>query len=255
MILDNGSTSESYDKLLGILDKRVNIIRSEKNLGFAVGINFSYLYLKKNNLLTKYILLLNPDAVIKRNSINKLYAILCKHTDVAVISPRIVYRNNKIQYSGSMVDWKRCEINNMEISNPSQDYFYNDIFHGCACLLDVEKFEEAGKFDDSIFMYYDEAFLSMQFSKLSYKIIYAPKEIVYHKNSHSLGNNSFLKSYYHTRNHLMFFKQYSNGGNMFCKYMRVLKDGGSLVKHLQFTALFGMFKGIFHFWTGKTGKL
>lgn len=198
---------------------------------------------------------MNPDATIENDTIYKLYKIIKNKKDIAAISPHIVNLKGETQYSGSKINWKNCIILNEKEKEKHLEYLTTDVFHGCACLFDANKFFEAGMFDVKTFMYYDEAFLSMEFSKLYYKILYSPDNLVHHQNSLSIGNFSFLKSYYHTRNHLMFFKKYSKDKNIFCKYYSIIKNLGSLIKHFRLYAIFGMIKGIFDFWIHKSGKL
>lgn len=256
-ILDNGSTPESLDKLKHLSSDKIKIISSKENLGYSNGLNYTYMYLKKKNLLSDYIFLLNPDAVIQQNMIFNLYSILNKNPDVAAISPRIINNDGYDEFNGLYINWNKCIIRpNSDIAKSSTiNAKFVDVFHGCAVLLDAKKFYEVGLFNKDIFMYYDETFLSMEFSKLSYKILYSDVNIVKHLGSHSAGKYSYLKSYYHTRNHLLFFAKYSEKSNKFCKYKDIIMTMLSSIKHLHFKNLFGALKGVFDFWIGKSGKI
>lgn len=255
LILDNGSTQASFSLLsnLQAKNKNIDLITSKDNLGFEGGVNFAYTYLqRKRGSTLKYIFLLNPDAIIQKNMISNLYHILLKNKNVAAISPKIFDARKQLQYAGWTINWKNCSI---QIDKKETDIFKTDVFHGCAVLIDAKKFMEVGMFDDKIFMYYDEAFLSMKFQKHSYDILCAPQYEVIHQSSFSLGAASMLKSYYHTRNHLYFFKTYSLNSNPLCKYSFILKNILSSLKHFRYHNFVGILRGIYDFKRHKLGKI
>ncbi len=174
---------------------------------------------------------------------------------IAAISPHIVDMNNKIYYSGVSVDTKKCQLNDFNLDNKSNIKKNVDIFHGCAVLLNTEKFIQAGMFEEKIFMYYDEAFLSKSFKALSYKIMYDPSVVIRHYGSYSLGNVSFTKSYYHTRNHILYFESYLQKRLFFCKYKVPFRNLLSAIRHFQCKRFFGILYGVLHATIKRTGML
>ena len=86
ILIDNCSPDESYKIVKEFSHTfKVNIIRAEKNLGFAGGVNLSFKYVKG-----KYWLLLNPDALLSTTDIKKLVEIMEGNKELGVISPQIV---------------------------------------------------------------------------------------------------------------------------------------------------------------------
>ena len=65
--------------------------------------NFKYAIENKS----EYILLLNNDTIITKNSIDKMYLELKKHNEIGIISARIMYWNNKdlINCCGGEIDY------------------------------------------------------------------------------------------------------------------------------------------------------
>lgn len=73
IVVDNGSTDGSFEKIREFLDKtsgsRKKIIRLDDNLGFAGGCNVGY---RERDKESKYVLLVNNDAIPMRNSLKDL---------------------------------------------------------------------------------------------------------------------------------------------------------------------------------------
>ena len=76
-------------------------------------------------------------------------------------------------------------------------------------LIKKEVLQRIGLFDEKYFLYYEDSDLSQRVKKVGYKIVYAPKAILWHKNAGSAGGSgSTLQDYYITRNRLFFGLQY-----------------------------------------------
>src|SRR6185436_16210636 len=67
--------------------------------------------------------------------------------------------------------------------------------------------EEAGMLNEPYFLYYEELDWSEQIKKKGYKIYYQPKSLIYHKESMSTGKASTLKTFYLTRNRILFMRR------------------------------------------------
>ena len=67
-----------------------------------------------------------------------------------------------------------------------------------------EALEKVGMMPECYFLYYEELDWSMMFTRSGYEIWYEPRFTIYHKESQATGQNSPLKTYYLTRNRLLF---------------------------------------------------
>jgi len=61
------------------------------------------------------------------------------------------------------------------------------------------------------FLYYEEIDWSMMFTRAGYQIWYEPKCTIYHKESQATGQDSPLRTYYITRNRLLFVRRNRRG--------------------------------------------
>jgi len=96
IVVDNNSTDGSGESLEKISkkNKKVSIITNTKNLGFAKAANQGIKRAKG-----KYVLLLNSDTKVKRNSIENLLNFAERNEDVGVIGSRLVNEKGKVQAS------------------------------------------------------------------------------------------------------------------------------------------------------------
>lgn len=246
-ILDNGSTSESYRTLHSKLkDFNFKIYRSIENLGFPSGMNMLIKEAKKSYF--KHAVLINPDAILIRDFITNGIQAMNDDSSISVISPIIIDQDNSKWFAGSTLDFYQCMIKPENFLRPLRikNYYETDMFNGCLCLFNLEHFDNNIKFDDSLFMYYDEAMLSMEFKANGYKIVLDNEIACIHKTSYSLRSKPYLKHYYIIRNHLKFFKKYSYKNNI-KKYFKPLSIIFYYLKRLNIKALIVCLKALYHF--------
>ena len=81
-----------------------------------------------------------------------------------------------------------------------------------------EAVERVGLMPECYFLYYEELDWSMMFTRAGYQIWYEPACTIYHKESQSTGADSPLKTYYVTRNRLLFASRNIRGAGRFTTY-------------------------------------
>jgi GT2 family glycosyltransferase len=254
LILDNASTPETYGPLELLEDTRVRLLKSEKNLGFAGGVNFAFKYAIKNLPPFQYVFLFNPDAISCPGLISNLIEVIRLDKDAAGVSPKILYLNGKPWYSGAKINYNEGTVYNNRIieTNPEEEYYEVDVFSGCAVLFDVAKILKAGAFNEDLFMYYDEADFSMKLKKQGHKLLYAPHLVIYHDVSYTTRNISYLKTYYMTRNKFIVF---GNTMNLFNKLYFLTHDLLFHLKNRRFKNVYYHLKGYIDYRRGVTGSI
>jgi GT2 family glycosyltransferase len=227
VVLDNGS-KETFDfqrKSIGKIP--VVVVKNKKNLGFTGGHNQVIQYSLSHN--ADYVVLLNSDTVVDKFFINELVKTAQEKTDAGMLVPKIYFapkfefhkdRYSKddlgkvFWYAGGKMDWQNIIGSNRGVDAIDQGQFdkveETEISTGCCVLLKKEALEKVGAFDDSYFLYYEDADLSMRMKKKGFKIFYVPKSVIWHKNAKSSGGSgSALQDYYITRNRLVFGTKYA----------------------------------------------
>ena len=208
IVIDNGSR-EDEGSLIAQRYPQVKIIRSDRNLGFAGGNNLGIKAAKG-----KYIFLINNDTVFKDFNIQPIINRLKSSHRIGLVCPKIRFEwgNNLIQYAG-YTPLSKITLRNMAIGCGEEDHGQYDTphstpyAHGAAMMVKREVIDKAGMMPEYYFLYYEELDWSMMIRRAGYDIWYEPACTIYHKESQATGQNSPLKSYYMTRNRLLFAKR------------------------------------------------
>jgi GT2 family glycosyltransferase len=83
-------------------------------------------------------------------------------------------------------------------------------------MIKREVIDKVGLMPECYFLYYEELDWSLMITRAGYEIWYEPACTIYHKESQATGQNSPLRTYYITRNRLLFVKRNYQG---ICKYL------------------------------------
>jgi GT2 family glycosyltransferase len=67
-------------------------------------------------------------------------------------------------------------------------------------------------FPEKFFIYYEEWDWSARILKAGYKIYYEARGLIFHKESITMGKQSAIKVYYHTRNRILYMRRNSSIG-------------------------------------------
>ena len=215
IVVDNASTQNEA----AILEQRypqVTVIRSSQNLGFAGGNNLGI-----QAAHGKYLFFINNDTLLrcKKEDVRcKMFQPLIDRLDsspkIGMVSPKIRFSwgTNPIQYAGytplSSITMRNRAIGCGEEDHDQYDTPHSTPYaHGAAMMVKREVIDKVGLMPECFFLYYEELDWSMMIRRTGYDIWYEPECTIYHKESQATGQNSPLKSYYMTRNRLLFAKR------------------------------------------------
>ncbi|RZF59437.1 glycosyltransferase family 2 protein [Sphingobacterium corticibacterium] len=207
IVIDNGSNSNEFEALR-IKYPEIQGKYHTKNLGFAGGNNLGI-----DLAHGEYLYFLNNDTLLPEEADDQLAAMFdfCRHhPQVGGLSPKIMYNSpsDLIQFAGS-TPLSMITLRNKQIGYKEQDRGqYNTLqeipyMHGAAMFVPRRVIEHVGSMPELYFLYYEELDWSCQIST-SYKLYYYPDAYIYHKESVSTGIDSPLKTFYLTRNRLLF---------------------------------------------------
>lgn len=208
VVVDNGSEQDD-PRVIHSQFPDIIYLETKKNLGFAGGNNFGL-----SECTGDYVLFINNDVEVEPDFLEPLVNIFTEFPEVGMASPRIHYYNQPglIQYAGS------TPINPFTIRNKGIGWSQKDTgqymdsritayIHGAAMIVPRKVMEDVGLMYDDYFLYYEELDWCHRVAKAGYQILYVGKSLVHHKESVSTGKNSPLKTYYLTRNRLLFARR------------------------------------------------
>ena len=208
IVVDNASQNQEAE-IIAKRYLRVNVIKSDRNLGFAGGNNLGI-----QAAQGKYLFLVNNDTIFKDFNINALIRRMDSSKEIGIVCPKIrfAWGTNPIQFAGYS-PLSKITVRNRAIGYDEEDHGqYNTphptpYAHGAAMLIRREAIDKVGLMPECYFLYYEELDWSMMFTRAGYKIWYEPICTIYHKESQTTGQNSPLRTYYITRNRLLLVKR------------------------------------------------
>ena len=261
IVVDNAS-KEDEATIIASRYPQVKVIRSEKNLGFAGGNNLGI-----KAALGRYLFFINNDTILRckkedvrcKMFFQPLTDRLESSPEIGMVCPKIrfAWENHPIQFAG-YTPLSRYTMRNRSIGFGETDKGQYDTAHptpyahGAAMMVKREAIEKVGLMPECYFLYYEELDWSMMYTRAGYAIWYEPACTIYHKESQATGQNSPLKTYYLTRNRLLFVKRNIQGLRRYITYTYLLlavapRDICRYILHRQFNLASATIKGIINY--------
>ena len=212
VLVDNGSTLPLEKEELEKKYSWLKVIISLENLGFTGGNNLAI-----KHSTGEYILIINNDTELDPNLLQNLIFPFTQDSLIGIVCPKIYYFDspNRIQYAGftkiNPITGRNSTIGEQEIDlGQYSNAYFTQGAHGAAMMVKREILEIIGDFYEPYFLYYEEVDLTYRIKKAGYKVYFEPSGKVWHKESSSIGKFSPLKTYYLTRNRILFMKRNSS---------------------------------------------
>jgi GT2 family glycosyltransferase len=202
IVVDNASEDRSAEIVTGEFPD-VTFISLKANNGFGKACNIG----AKQSRGT-YLLLLNPDALISRNTLAVCRNYLDAHTDVGILGPKIINPDGSLQ-AGCRRSFPTpfnsfCRLFGISWIFPRSKrlstYNLKNIDAGCSMEVDaisgsfmfmrLSLFTEIGGFDEAFFMYGEDLDLCAKAREKGYRVWYHPETQIIHFKAKSSGKNS-----------------------------------------------------------------
>ncbi len=211
IVVDNGSRQNEATILKReFKDKRIEIKRFNKNLGFSGGNNVILKHIK-----TDYIALVNNDVVVKKGWLAPIIKQMEKNKLIAVVQPKILWERDRRYFdyagaTGGFLDFlgypfTRGRIFTTLEPDKGQHNKSTNIFWASGATMVIRKsvLEKVGLLDETFFNYMEEIDLCYRILQKGYQIVYEPKSVVFHKVASTASHNSTRKRFFEHRNNLL----------------------------------------------------
>jgi len=196
------------------------------NKGYAHGINLGI----KEALSQQYsrFCVINSDVFVASDFAENVSQSLYKNRSSLIggkiyYAPGYEYHKNRysqndlgkvIWYAGGENDWKNCLTKHRgvdEVDNGKYEKFDKTEFvTGCLMCFDIAVVEKIGLWDESYFLYYEDADYCERAKRKEIALYYDPKIIIWHKNAQSTsGSGSKLHQTFQRKNRLSFGLKYA----------------------------------------------
>ncbi|WP_425390681.1 glycosyltransferase [Ekhidna sp.] len=211
IVVDNGSQADPSQEISRKFP-HVITIRSEQNLGFAGGNNLGI-----SHASGEYLFFVNNDTEIPQGTIASLCDVLDQRSEAGIVCPVIYYYNNPsvVQYAGytplNFLTGRNQAVGHMKQMPLALKVDETSYAHGAAMMVRKEAIEAAGAMPENYFLYYEELDWATRIKEAGYKILVNRGCSILHKESMSVGKLSNLKTYFQTRNRILFMRRNVRG--------------------------------------------
>ena len=203
IVVDNASSDSSVETLKRLRDKKVQLIRREKNDGYGAGNNAGVRFAAEENGASN-VLIANPDVVFSEDCLYKMMRLFENHPDLAAVSAVMRDASGQIQRNGWPLRGLVGELISMGpvsrrlfrkwIEYPVSRFkgekaAYVDVIHGSMLMVDAAKFLDAGGYDEGIFLYQEEAVLGWRLRASGYRTALLQNCSYDHKHSATISKS------------------------------------------------------------------
>src|ERR687886_1714028 len=179
----------------------VSFMPLERNGGFAYGNNAAIRPVLESVNPPPYILLLNPDTIVRPGALQVLVDFMDKHPDAGIAGSRLEDPDGTPQQSAFRFHTAISELDQgfrlgiiskllakWDIAPPvPEETCQTDWVAGASMIVRREVFEAVGLMDEEYFMYYEEMDFCLQAKKAGWSCWYVPKSRVVHLVGQSSG--------------------------------------------------------------------
>ena len=250
----------------------VVLLRATENVGFGRGNNFGIEH-ELEHSTSEFLFLLNNDAPICPESIERLEAAMAAHLDVGIMVPRIVRLDDpaRLWYGGGEIDWRRASAFTPGYNGDAQAPLAlaeRDVTFATGCALFIRRAaaERLGGFDPRFFMYEEDVEFCLRARENGIRIRYIPGSLVLHRvqgssrdghedrgNFWSVKNPRLPFYAFHVmRNRLLNISLHARGWDRMTAVvffpLMVVRRAVPFMLGRRFDAVTAMFKGMADFW-------
>jgi GT2 family glycosyltransferase len=217
ILVDNASTDGSVEYLHTVFP-HVLILKNSENLGVAAGRNRGFREAVRRG--TDYVLSLDNDARIDAQLIEELVRVAESDSRIGVVGPK-TYSDDKsgvLQCTGGSITYTQnvcAERGSGEIDRGQYDTVEDvDYFPGFGFMARREVFERLQYLDETFYGYgHEDTDFCLRTTRLGYRVVYAPKAVMWHQGSATIGGYSPRKKYLEAVNSVYFVRKYGTSGD------------------------------------------
>lgn len=211
-VIDNASTDGSVERIKQAFGDCVAVIQNPENLGGSGGFG------KGLRMATEkgypYVMMLDNDAYVDRDTIWKLRRYLQENWDVGIVGAKIMMADDPerimdyaktIDFASYIDNSKWCgQIDNEETAVPRDC----DFAAATAAMVRKEALLRCGGMDEAYFIYYDDIEMSYRIKQVGFRVVSLGSTKAWHDSGMRKKTSNTFARYYLTRNRHHFFAKY-----------------------------------------------
>lgn len=246
IVVDNASSDDSVQKIKQN-HRWVNLIESKTNLGYGGGNNLGL-----QESVYPYILLLNSDAFVQKDTLLKALQFFQETPDCDVLGCKLTFPDGRFQPSGGyvpdpynttlwMLGFESIPFIG-EFAGPvhpkSESFFLTprqlEWVMGAFFMMKRKVYDATKGFDPNIFLYMEEVELCIRFKEQNFKVYYNPLFSITHISGASSASNDQKRLLYELKNLVYVFQKHYPSNVLLVRISIYL---GSILRIIGFTIL------------------
>jgi len=210
----------SSDKQIKVKKIPLKQISISRRAGYAQAINIGI-----SESQGQYLFLPNPDTLVHKTGLEEMVSYLQRHNNVGIVGPKVFSMDEPSKVSpfdlpcrhfnktsGRVLQVTAGEL--AAINKPQELYW----LCGNGIVVRKSVWEQVGKYDESYFLYWEDADFNMKVRQLGYKSVLIPQARIFHKGYASVGDTDD-QVYYILRNGRYFVNRYSSFSGRFLLHL------------------------------------
>jgi N-acetylglucosaminyl-diphospho-decaprenol L-rhamnosyltransferase len=212
VVVDNASGDGSPDRLREVIvgngwDGWVSLLPLARNGGFAFGNNAGISEAMKSAPIVNYVMLLNPDTIVRQGAIRTLVDFMDSHPRVGIAGSRLENAAGAAECSahnapsplGELESAARLGVlsralHRYVVSPPMGESAHEcDWVSGASMIVRREVFDEIGLLDEGYFLYFEEADFCSRAQEAGWGIWLVPESRVVHLEGASTGISDVVR--------------------------------------------------------------
>lgn len=227
IIVSDSETIEETTIMMREDFPKISFLPSKENIGFAGTLNKGFPKTKGS-----YILILNGDIIVKKDSIEKLFKFVAGRENVGMAGPQLINFNETPQiscfrfYDPLIIIYRRTFLGNLKFAKKRLDYFlmkdYDrkepkevDWIMGSAMMTSRKAIEKVGLMDEKFKLYMEDTDWCRRFWENGFNVMFYPYSQMYHYHGKGSANKSVFVSLFtnrltwlHIKSAARYFKKY-----------------------------------------------
>ncbi len=225
IVVDNASTDRTLAVVAETLPK-ARIIGNDRNRGFGFAVNQGMAVVE-----TRYGFCFSPDAVLAEDAMTQLLAAAAAYPEAGMVGPYLQRPDGKQE----LYVMGPSEINHTEMTEQPDGDFCTWFVMGGFFLASMSAWRQIGGFDERIFLYNEDADLSLRTTAAGFSLVLAPMANVVHvggRSSKVTWRTRWRKDWHQTWSRLYHEAKHGDIAVANCEAQRIL------LKHATKTALY-----------------
>ncbi|MCX6763740.1 MAG: glycosyltransferase family 2 protein, partial [Candidatus Moranbacteria bacterium] len=211
IIVSDSGTEEETEMMMREDYPEIKFIPSKENIGFGATMRNGY-ELSQGD----YILILNGDVIIKKDSVKKLLDYIKNNPKVGIAGPQLLNFNETLQpscfrfYKPLTIIYRRTFLGKFGLAQKNLDWFLmKDFDHrnikevdwlmGSALMTSRQAMEKIGPMDPRFKMYLEDTDWCRRFWENKLRVVYFPQSQMYHYHGKGSAGRGVFKSLLHNR--------------------------------------------------------